>query len=358
MISSNTTQAAISAGQRIERDEALQLLTGDDLLALAGRADKIRRSMHPENRVTFVVDRNVNYTNICETKCSFCAFYRDKSAADAYVLPQEEIINKIDELVGQGGTQLLMQGGLNPELKIDFFEDLFHRIKSRYPLLQNHSLSPAEVICIATHSGLTLDETILRLKIAGLDSIPGGGAEILVDEVRGSISPKKIGWRQWAEVMLKAAVLGMPTTATMMFGSREKPEDIVEHLFRIRELQDEGGSFTAFIPWTYQPGNTELGGTTASGVEYLKVLALSRIVLDNVPNIQASWVTQGAKMAQVALFFGANDLGGTMLEENVVAAAGCSFRMSRDEMVTLVKSAGFVPAQRNTTYTIIREFTV
>jgi cyclic dehypoxanthinyl futalosine synthase len=214
------------------------------------------------------------------------------------------------------------------------------------------------VVCIAKQSGLDVDETISRLKNAGLDSIPGGGAEILVDEVRGSISPKKIGWRQWADVMLKAAGMGMPTTATMMFGSCEKPEDIVEHLFRIRELQDAGGSFTAFIPWTYQPGNTELGGTTASGVEYLKVLALSRIVLDNIPNIQASWVTQGAKMAQVALFFGANDLGGTMLEENVVAAAGCSFRMSCEEMVALIRAAGFQAAQRSTTYTIIREFTV
>jgi len=358
MISSHLTQAAGSTVQRIDRDEALQLLTGDDLLAIGGRADKIRRSMHPENRVTFVIDRNVNYTNICETKCLFCAFYRDKTAADAYVLAQDAIFNKIDELVRQGGTQLLMQGGLNPELTIDFFEDLFRKIKARFPGVQNHSLSPAEVVCIATHSGLGIDETIARLKNAGLDSIPGGGAEILVDEVRGSISPKKIGWRQWADVMLKAAGLGMPTTATMMFGSRERPEDIVEHLFRIRELQDAGGTFTAFIPWTYQPGNTELGGTTASGVEYLKVLALSRIVLDNIPNIQASWVTQGAKMAQVALFFGANDLGGTMLEENVVAAAGCSFRMSCEEMVALIRAAGFQPAQRSTTYTIIREFTV
>jgi cyclic dehypoxanthinyl futalosine synthase len=358
MISSIATQPPIPVGQRIERDEALRLLTGDDLLAVGVRADEIRRSMHPDNRVTFVVDRNVNYTNICDTKCSFCAFYRDKSAADAYVLSQEVIFSKIDELVRQGGTQLLMQGGLNPELKIDFFEELFRAIKTRYPTLQNHSLSPAEVVSIASHTGLTLDETILRLKTAGLDSIPGGGAEILVDEVRDSISPKKIGWRQWSEVMLKAAGLGMPTTATMMFGSCERLEDIVEHLFRIRELQDAGGSFTAFIPWTYQPGNTELGGTTASGVEYLKVLALSRIILDNIPNIQASWVTQGAKMAQVALFFGANDLGGTMLEENVVAAAGCSFRMNSDEMVTLIKTAGFMPAQRSTTYTIIREFTV
>jgi cyclic dehypoxanthinyl futalosine synthase len=351
------TQPAVSKGQRIDRNEALRLLDGDELLALGMRADIIRRALHPENRVTFVIDRNVNYTNICETKCSFCAFHRDKDAPDAYVLAQGEIFAKIDELVSQGGTQLLMQGGLNPELGIDFFEGLFGTIKSRYPGLQNHSLSPAEVVCIATHSGLTLDETLFRLKNAGLDSIPGGGAEILVDEVRGSISPKKIGWRQWAEVMLKAAGLGMPTTATMMFGSCERPEDIVEHLFRVRELQDAGGSFTAFIPWTYQPGNTELGGTTASGVEYLKVLALSRIVLDNVPNIQASWVTQGAKMAQVALFFGANDLGGTMLEENVVAAAGCSFRMSAVEMVALIRAAGFQAAQRSTTYTILREFT-
>jgi cyclic dehypoxanthinyl futalosine synthase len=302
------------------------------------------------------VDRNVNYTNICTSKCAFCAFDRDREADDAYVLSHEEIFGKISELVSRGGTQLLMQGGLNPDLKIGFFEELFHEIKARFPVVQNHSLSPAEIVCIADNSGLSLEKTLARLKAAGLDSIPGGGAEILVDEVRGSISPKKIGWRQWAEVMLKAAAIGMPTTATMMFGSREKPEDIVEHLFRVRELQDAGGSFTAFIPWTYQPGNTELGGTTATGVEYLKVLALARIILDNVPNIQASWVTQGAKMAQVALFFGANDLGGTMLEENVVAAAGCSFRMSQDEMISLIRGAGFRAVQRTTTYQLIKEF--
>jgi len=358
MMSSMGAGNTVVNGERIDRSEALRLLTGDDLLLFGSLADEIRRKKHPENRVTFVVDRNVNYTNICETKCTFCAFYRDKTAADAYVLTRDEIFAKIDELVRQGGTQLLMQGGLNSELKIEFFEELFREIKNRFPEVRNHSLSPAEIVCIASSSGLGLDETILRLKNAGLDSIPGGGAEILVDEVRGSISPKKIGWRQWADVMLTAAGMGMPTTATMMFGSREKPDDIVEHLFRIRELQDAGGSFTAFIPWTYQPGNTELGGATASGVEYLKVLALSRIVLDNIANIQASWVTQGAKMAQVALFFGANDLGGTMLEENVVAAAGCSFRMSGDEMVALIRSAGFRPAQRSTTYSIIREFTV
>lgn len=342
--------------KRIGREAALELLLDGNLLGIGIEADRIRRNMHPDNLVSFVVDRNVNYTNICTSKCAFCAFYRDKEAADAYVLPHEEIFRKIAELVSRGGTQLLMQGGLNPDLKIGYFEELFGEIKTRFPEVQNHSLSPAEIVCIADNSGLSLDETLARLKAAGLDSIPGGGAEILVDEVRGSISPNKIGWRQWAEVMLKAAGIGMPTTATMMFGSREKPGDIVEHLFRVRELQDAGGSFTAFIPWTYQPGNTELGGTTATGVEYLKVLALARIVLDNVPNIQASWVTQGAKMAQVALFFGANDLGGTMLEENVVAAAGCSFRMSQDEMISLIRGAGFRAVQRTTTYRLIKEF--
>jgi len=347
-----------SGKNRIERVEALDLLYNADLLQLGKMADKIRQQLHPEGIVTFVVDRNVNYTNICESKCSFCAFYRSKDAADAYILTSEQIYDKIAELVAEGGTQLLMQGGLNPELKIDFFEELFRGIKKRFPTIQNHSLSPAEITCIGVNSALTLDETLLRLKAAGLDSIPGGGAEILVDSVRNSISPRKISWKQWGEVMLKAARLGMPTTATMMFGSSENPEDIVEHLFRVREMQDQGGSFTAFIPWTYQPGNTELGGKTATGVEYLKVLALARIVLDTIPNIQASWVTQGAKMAQVALFFGANDLGGTMLEENVVAAAGCSFCMSQQEMIQMIRSAGFRAAQRTTTYSIIQEFTV
>jgi cyclic dehypoxanthinyl futalosine synthase len=340
----------------ITREEALWLLTEADLLAVGKLADSIRRRHHPENRVTFVVDRNVNYTNICESKCKFCAFYRDHGAADAYLLAEEEIYQKIDELVAVGGTQLLMQGGLHPNLGIEWFEILFRGIKARFPQVQNHSLSPAEVTHIAAISGLTVAETVQRLKDAGLDSIPGGGAEILVDSVRQEISPKKIGWQGWAVVMREAARLGMPTTATMMFGSREQPADIIEHLFRIRELQAEGGSFTAFIPWTYQPGNTELGGTTASGVEYLKVLALSRIVLDNIPNIQASWVTQGAKMAQVALFFGANDLGGTMLEENVVAAAGCTFRMSQAEMVELIRGAGFRPARRNTVYQVLAEY--
>jgi cyclic dehypoxanthinyl futalosine synthase len=346
----------IERGTPLSRGEALWLLTEADLLDAGRLADGIRRRMHPEKIVTFVVDRNVNYTNICDSKCRFCAFYRDQDAADAYLLSEEEIYRKIRELVETGGTQLLMQGGLHPGLGVEWFERLFRGIKEHFPDLQNHSLSPAEITRIAGVSGLTIGEVLLRLKEAGLDSIPGGGAEILVDRVRQEISPRKIGWEGWASVMREAAALGMPTTATMMFGSREGAEDIVEHLFRVRDLQAQGGTFTAFIPWTYQPGNTELGGRPASGAEYLKVLALARIILVNIPNIQASWVTQGARMAQVALFFGANDLGGTMLEENVVAAAGCTFRISREEMVEMIREAGFRPAQRTTLYRIVREF--
>jgi cyclic dehypoxanthinyl futalosine synthase len=345
-----------ATGAPLNRAEALRLLTDADLLQLGRLADGIRKRIHPEGIVTFVVDRNVNYTNICESKCKFCAFYRDHGAVDAYLLAEEEIFAKIQELVDVGGTQLLMQGGLHPNLGIDWFESLFTKIKERFPQIQNHSLSPAEITQIAAISKLSIQAAVSRLNSAGLDSIPGGGAEILVDRVRQEISPKKIGWAGWAEVMRAAANAGMPTTATMMFGSRESQEEIVEHIFRVRELQEEGGSFTAFIPWTYQPGNTELGGTTATGVEYLKVLALSRIILDNIPNVQASWVTQGAKMAQVALFFGANDLGGTMLEENVVAAAGCSFRMDQGEMIALIHGAGFKAAQRTTIYKIVRKF--
>lgn len=340
----------------IDRKQALELLLDGDLLLLGKRADAIRNKLHPEPVVSFVVDRNVNYTNVCESRCTFCAFYRDQDSPDAYLLDRAAILAKINELVERGGTQLLMQGGLHPLLKIDYFEELFREIKQRFPGVQNHSLSPAEICHLADSHQLSIEQVLIRLKQAGLDSVPGGGAEILVDEVRQAISPKKIGWERWGEVMLTAAGLGMPTTATMMFGSRETTEQIVEHLFRVRALQEQGGSFTAFIPWTYQPGNTELGGETSSGIEYLKVLALSRIVLDNIPNIQASWVTQGAKLAQVALFFGANDLGGTMLEENVVAAAGCCFRMSQQEMIELIQGAGFRAAQRNTTYQIIREF--
>jgi cyclic dehypoxanthinyl futalosine synthase len=340
----------------LDRDDALRLLTEADLLSLGKLADGVRRRMHPERRVSFVVDRNVNYTNVCTTRCRFCAFYRDETHPEAYVLSYAQIFSKVQELVAHGGTQLLMQGGLHPDLKIDWFEDLFRQLRQRFPSVQIHCLSPAEVAHIARLSGMSMSDGLRRLKRAGLQSLPGGGAEILVDEVRQEISPNKIGWQDWAAVMREAHGLGMPTTATMMFGAGERAEDIVEHLFRVRELQTEQGGFTAFIPWSYQPGNTALGGEQASGVEYLKVLALSRVILDNVPNIQASWVTQGARMAQIALFFGANDLGGTMLEENVVAAAGVDFRLSQKEIVDLAKDAGFRPVRRTTTYDILEEY--
>ncbi|MDA3904158.1 MAG: dehypoxanthine futalosine cyclase [Desulfuromusa sp.] len=346
----------IDTRQPINREEALWFLTKADLLKVGQLADEIRRKKHPEKRVTFVVDRNVNYSNICESQCRFCAFYRKGGEDDAYLLDIETIFAKVQELVDHDGTQLLMQGGLHPTLEIEWFENLFRQLAERFPQVQIHSLSPAEVIHIAKLSGLTMQECLQRLQAAGLASVPGGGAEILVDRVRQEISPNKIGWEKWAWVMEEAHRLGMRTTATMMFGSKETPEDIIEHLFRIREIQERSGGFTAFIPWSYQPDNTELGGESASGIEYLKVLAVSRIVLNNIENIQASWVTQGARMAQVALFFGGNDLGGTMLEENVVAAAGCSFQMSQEEIVELVRGAGFTPARRTTEYQVLKEY--
>ena len=351
-----TIKDKITNNTPIDRDEALWLLTQADLLKLGQLADAIRERKHPEQRVTFVIDRNVNYTNVCTSKCKFCAFYRNQGDADSYLLGYDAIMEKVQGLVEHGGTQLLMQGGLHPELRIEWFEELFRRIRTRFPSVQIHSLSPAEVIHIAKQSGIRMADCLGRLKAAGLASVPGGGAEVLVDSVRLAISPNKIGTRDWLAVMEEAHRLSMRTTATMMFGSSEAPADIVEHLFVIRELQAKTGGFTAFIPWTYQPGNTELGGESAGGVAYLRVLALSRIVLDNIDNIQASWVTQGAMMAQVALRFGANDLGGTMLEENVVAAAGCDFRLSIEEIIEIARGAGFTPAKRNTLYEILEAY--
>jgi cyclic dehypoxanthinyl futalosine synthase len=340
------------AGERLNADEGTALLRGADLLTLGEVAGSVRRRLHPGRIVTFIVDRNINYTNICVNKCWFCAFYREQESPEAYILSKDEIFRKIEETIALGGTQILMQGGVHPDLGIEYFEDLFRSIKARY-VIQVHSLSPSEVTFVARKSGISTAEALARLKHAGLDSIPGGGAEILVDRVREQVSPNKIRWRDWMDVMREAHRLGMPTTATMMFGSLETQEEIVQHLVRVRDLQDETRGFTAFIPWTYQPGNTELGGRTATAVEYLKTLALSRVMLDNVPNIQASWVTQGAKIAQVALEFGANDFGSTMIEENVVAAAGVTFRMTREEIVGLIENAGYEAAQRDTTYRII-----
>ncbi len=342
----------ISAGRRIAQENASLIYRQADLLTLGELANTVRQRLHPERLVTFIVDRNINYTNVCVNKCKFCAFYRTEDSPEAYILSKEEIFRKIEETIALGGTQILMQGGVHPDLGIEYFEDLFSSIKSRFTI-QIHSLSPSEISYISRKANIGVTEALKRLKAAGLDSIPGGGAEILVDRVREKVSPNKIRWRDWMDVMREAHRLGMPTTATMMFGSLETKEEIIQHLARVRELQDETGGFTAFIPWTYQPGNTELGGQSASAVDYLRTLALSRIMLDNVPNIQASWVTQGAKIAQVALEFGANDFGSTMIEENVVAAAGVSFRMTRQEIVSLIRDAGYRAAQRDTVYRIL-----
>jgi len=342
----------VAGNERLDAEEGLALLRQADLLTLGEIAGSVRKRFHPERIVTFIVDRNINYTNICVNKCKFCAFYREADSPDAYVLTREEIFKKIEETIDLGGTQILMQGGVHPDLGIEYFEDLFSSIKSHFTI-QIHSLSPSEISYVAKKAKISITAALKRLKAAGLDSIPGGGAEILVDRVREKVSPNKIRWREWMEVMKEAQRLGMPTTATMMFGSLETQEEIVRHMVRLRDLQDETRGFTAFIPWTYQPGNTELGGRPATAVEYLKILSLSRIMLDNFMNIQASWVTQGAKIAQVALEFGANDFGSTMIEENVVAAAGVAFRMSRQEIVSIIKDAGYTPAQRDTCYNIL-----
>jgi len=343
------------AGQRLNVEDGVKLLQSNELVALGQAADIVRRRLHPENTVTFVIDRNINYTNVCQTRCRFCAFYRSETDPDAYVLSNDEIYDKIGETIACGGTQILMQGGLHPGLGLEYYIGLLKFIKERFDI-HIHSFSPPEIMHISRQAGLTVEEVLRRLQAAGLDSIPGGGAEILDDRVRKYISPHKIGWAEWMRVMTTAHRLGMKTTATMMFGSVETMEERVMHLIRVRDAQDETGGFRAFIPWSFQPANTDLGGETATGFDYLKTLALSRLILDNVPNIQASWVTQGAKMAQVSLSFGANDFGGTMLEENVVRAAGVNHRVPMEEITGCIKDTGMRPAQRNTAYEILRYY--
>lgn len=339
----------ILSGERIGKEEATSLFKWD-LLILGQLANSIRQRMHPEPVVTYIVDRNINYTNICISGCKFCAFSRKKEAEDAYVLSFQELSKKIEETIALGGIQILLQGGLHPDLDIEFYEDMLSYIKDHYPI-HIHGLSPPEIAHIAKNSRLDIQETILRLKNAGLDSIPGGGAEILVDRVREKISPRKCHTSTWLNIMEIAHGLGIKTTATMMFGHIETCAERVEHMLKIRALQDKTHGFTAFIPWTFQPKNTALNHIRAVGAtEYLKTLAISRIVLDNIPNIQASWVTQGPKIGQVSLFFGANDMGSLMIEENVVAATGVSFRLREEEMRYLIEKAGFRPQRRNMRY--------
>src|SRR5687768_16816193 len=344
----------VSEGERVNADEALGLYLHAPTHVLGRLADEIRLRKHPDQTVTYIIDRNVNYTNVCVAKCNFCAFYRDVGSSDGYVLGFQEIFRKIDETIEVGGVQLLLQGGHNPDLPLTWYEDLFRAIKDRYPDFKLHALSPSEVIHLSRLSQITVPEVIDRLIHAGLDSIPGGGAEILVDRVRRLLHCYgKATADEWLDVMRHAHRRGLRTTATMMYGTVETIEERIEHLMRLRELQDETGGFTAFITWSFQPEHTELGGAEATGVEYLRTLALARLVLDNFDNLQASWVTQGGKVGQLSLAYGANDMGSVMIEENVVRAAGASYCMDEVEIVRNIESAGFVARRRNMHYEIL-----
>ncbi|MCK9376880.1 MAG: dehypoxanthine futalosine cyclase [Syntrophobacterales bacterium] len=345
----SAVQDKLAAGARLDFAEACRLWDLE-LLELGNWADAVRWRLNPEPRVTFVIDRNINYTNICVSGCRFCAFFRPPGAPDGYVLSWDELAAKLTELKAHGGSGVLLQGGLNPELPLDYYLKLVSFIRDFG--LAVHGFSPPEIWFLAEQNGMRLTDLIRRLKDAGLSSIPGGGAEILVDRVRRQISQQKCSSSQWLEVMAAAHRLGLKTSATMMFGHLETREERVEHLFRIRDLQDDTGGFTAFIPWTFQPGGTHLGGQALGAVEYLRTLAISRLVLDNVPHLQVSWVTQGPKVAQVALKFGADDFGSTMLEENVVAATGVGFRLERSEIETLIRQSGYEPQVRDHRYNL------
>ena len=343
-------------GKRLEPDEGLRLYREAELTTLAMLADEVRRRRHPDGVVSYIIDRNINPTNVCVTDCTFCAFYRRPGDAEAYVLERDTIYAKIEELIAVGGIQVLLQGGHHHELKTAWFADLFRDIKARYPQIWIHGMSPPEIVHLSHLDKVPVKEVVRQLQEAGLDSIPGGGAEILVDRVRDVIAKKKATTDEWLGVMRDASELGLRTTATMMFGHVETEAERVEHLLRIRELQDETAVFTAFIPWTFQPDHTPMADEwakeheKATSAEYLRMLAFSRIFLDNVDNVQSSWVTQGIKICQIGLTMGANDFGSAMLEENVVSSAGCDNMTSVDEIERHIKEAGFEPRRRNMLY--------
>jgi len=346
---------------RLTKEEALDLIKNASLKDLGKMATARKKELHPKGITTFVVDRNINYTNICWVDCKFCAFYRHEKDADAYVLTFEEIDAKIDELLEIGGTQILFQGGVHPKLKIEWYEDLVEHIHTKYPSITIHGFSSIELDFIAKVSRITIQEVLARLKAKGLASIPGAGAEILSDEVRDIIAPKKIDSEVWIDVHRQAHKLDIMSTATMMYGTVETDEDIINHFDMVRKLQDETGGFRAFIMWSFQGQNTELlrlipDMEKPSSNRYLRLLAVARLYLDNVPNIQSSWVTQGPYIGQMALMFGANDLGSTMMEENVVSSAGAAYTMAKEEMVHLIRDIGETPAVRNTAYEILEQF--
>jgi cyclic dehypoxanthinyl futalosine synthase len=348
----NNINEKIKENQRIDSKEALDLYRNADFLTLGSLANQKRFLLHPDKIITYVKDRNINYTNICMSGCRFCAFYETPHKGKGYIISKQELRDKIQETIDLGGTQILLQGGMYPDLEIDFYVDMLSFIKETFDI-HIHGFSPPEIDFIAKKSKLSVAKTISVLKKAGLASIPGGGAEILCDDIRQIVSPNKCMSEEWLEVMRRAHLLGMRSSATMMFGHIEQDFHIIEHLEKIRALQDETHGFTAFIPWTFQPTNTKINVKKKTSVEYLKVLALSRIFLDNIDNVQASWVTQGDKIAQTALFFGANDMGSTMIEENVVAAAGVDFMLPETELKRLISLAGFEPRQRDCYYNLL-----
>lgn len=346
---------------RLTKEQALELIRHGDLIELGKMASARKRELHPDGITTFVVDRNINYTNVCWVDCKFCAFYRSPKSDEAYVLTFEEIDQKIDELLEIGGTQILFQGGVHPKLKIEWYEDLVEHIHTKYPTITIHGFSSIELDYIAKVSKITIQECLSRLHDKGLASIPGAGAEILSDRVRDIIAPKKIDSEVWLHVHREAHKLGIMSTATMMYGTVETDEEIVEHWNMIRDLQDATHGFRAFIMWSFQGQNTQLMEEypeieKQSSNRYLRLLAVSRLFLDNFPNIQSSWVTQGPYIGQMALLYGANDLGSTMMEENVVRSAGAGFRMAKEEMIRLIRDIGETPAVRNTAYEVLETF--
>ena len=346
---------------RLTCEEAINLLKNTSLKDLGEMALEKKRELHPNKITTFIIDRNINYTNICFVNCKFCAFKRDSKDSDAYILSYDEIAKKIDELLEIGGTQVLFQGGVHPKLKIDYYENLVEWIHTKYPTITIHGFSAVEIEYIAKISNLSYYRVLTRLQEKGLSSIPGAGGEILVDRVRNLIAPNKISTNNWLNIHKEAHRINMKSTATMMFGTLETDEEIIEHLDKIRKLQDETGGFRAFIMWSFQPDNTKLKSeypniVKASSNRYLRLLAVSRLFLDNFQNIQSSWVTQGSYIGQLALLFGANDLGSTMMEENVVSATGTKNQMNQSEMIKLIKDIGEYPAKRDTAYNILESF--
>ena len=339
------------AGDRLSAAEGLELAKGNDLAALGAAANAITRRLHPEPYRTYNIDRNINYTNICTAVCDFCAFYRSPKHEEGYVLERSELLEKIAETTKLGGDQILLQGGLHPKFKLDWYEEMLTDIKKHFPQLNIHGFSPPEIYHFTKVNNLSLEEVLSRLKAAGLGSLPGGGAEILVDRVRNEITRGKVMTDDWLNVMRVWHNLGGRSSATMMFGHVETVEERIQHLDRLRQLQDETGGFTAFICWTFQPDNTDMSTIPPAGsFEYLKMQAISRLYLDNIANIQSSWVTQGLKIGQMSLVYGANDMGSLMIEENVVAEAGTVHYLTLDQMREAISSVGYEPRQRNVHY--------